>query len=565
MGHIVFWLTTLLLGLFSVAALLAWLAQWRWIWDGWRSRLILAVLSVLPSTMIYMGIAWCFLLVWGLNPVPMKLLVPLGFVSVSFLLGTAALLILGLQSMSADDARPAATHWPRGILVIGLGVTLSLHLATYLIIDMAAMQQAAEIRAEARALAISAAPAHVPDRDNAALLHQRAAERMGLYHQWNEAWSDEWNAWLDSPDAPFDPSDPKLREFLKKNASMATLWRQAASKPDCYFDHDYTRPSYLMLLHEADHVNDAARLLAVEARCKAVDGDIRGALDNAQAMFVLAEHVSTVPCLVMQIVAVRVDANAKRTLEAVLNSASVSLDDLVATKAPRHVSYRYRLVQVLRWEEASGLTFMSNVAEGRNRVSVLDDLLGHGLLEEDEPSFMLTSGNGRSGFLGLPAMASFYRIFLLTDDAAYWRKSMNQSSELASEPYYRSKDTLETFFDEFDPEPQCVVTRAYFPALYIAVKACARRDAQREVARVGLAMSVYRADNKGAFPESLQELVPDFLTAVPLDPFDGKPLRLKSTEQDVIVYSIGPDDQDDGGVPFDRDDKTGDVRFRLTK
>ena len=33
----------------------------------------------------------------------------------------------------------------------------------------------------------------------------------------------------------------------------------------------------------------------------------------------------------------------------------------------------------------------------------------------------------------------------------------------------------------------------------------------------------------------------------------------------LIVYSIGPDMIDDGGTPFDRDKKTGDVTFKLVE
>jgi hypothetical protein len=38
-----------------------------------------------------------------------------------------------------------------------------------------------------------------------------------------------------------------------------------------------------------------------------------------------------------------------------------------------------------------------------------------------------------------------------------------------------------------------------------------------------------------------------FLPAVPLDPFDGAPLRYKPLVKGYVVYSIGPDGHDDGG------------------
>jgi hypothetical protein len=46
-------------------------------------------------------------------------------------------------------------------------------------------------------------------------------------------------------------------------------------------------------------------------------------------------------------------------------------------------------------------------------------------------------------------------------------------------------------------------------------------------------------------PRQLGELVPDYLDAVPLDDFDGKPLRYSREKK--ILYSVGEDLKDDGG------------------
>ena len=53
---------------------------------------------------------------------------------------------------------------------------------------------------------------------------------------------------------------------------------------------------------------------------------------------------------------------------------------------------------------------------------------------------------------------------------------------------------------------------------------------------------------KNRWPEKLDELVPDFLSAVPLDPFDGNPLRLVRKGPALIVYSVSADKQDNGGT-----------------
>jgi hypothetical protein len=50
---------------------------------------------------------------------------------------------------------------------------------------------------------------------------------------------------------------------------------------------------------------------------------------------------------------------------------------------------------------------------------------------------------------------------------------------------------------------------------------------------------------KEHWPEQLEKLVPEFMEAVPMDPFDGKPFRYSAEKG--IVYSVGENCIDEGG------------------
>lgn len=65
------------------------------------------------------------------------------------------------------------------------------------------------------------------------------------------------------------------------------------------------------------------------------------------------------------------------------------------------------------------------------------------------------------------------------------------------------------------------------------------------VTRLFLAAKAYRVE-KGRLPERLDQLVPDYLDSVPVDDFDGKPLRYNAAKK--IIYSVGKDLRDDGGM-----------------
>ena len=67
-------------------------------------------------------------------------------------------------------------------------------------------------------------------------------------------------------------------------------------------------------------------------------------------------------------------------------------------------------------------------------------------------------------------------------------------------------------------------------------------------ARVFLAVDLYNR-KYGKLPAAAGDLLPEFLPEVPLDPFDGKPIRFKPGENGTWkVYSVGRNGVDDGGM-----------------
>jgi hypothetical protein len=94
----------------------------------------------------------------------------------------------------------------------------------------------------------------------------------------------------------------------------------------------------------------------------------------------------------------------------------------------------------------------------------------------------------------------------------------------------------------------------YWPVL-LFMPALGRTGAQAELAAqrrdavlVAIALELHHR-RTGAWPESLDSLVPDLLPAVPPDRYDGKPLRYRLADGKPLLYSIGTDRDDDGGTP----------------
>lgn len=104
-----------------------------------------------------------------------------------------------------------------------------------------------------------------------------------------------------------------------------------------------------------------------------------------------------------------------------------------------------------------------------------------------------------------------------------------------------------------------------YPAIGQYCSAELRLAAQLGLIRTSVALERFRLE-QGICPERLEQLVPRFLPAVPVDPFPGDPLIYRNTpEQPGLLYSVGPDLIDNGGVTeWDGSLKDSDLLARPT-
>lgn len=71
-----------------------------------------------------------------------------------------------------------------------------------------------------------------------------------------------------------------------------------------------------------------------------------------------------------------------------------------------------------------------------------------------------------------------------------------------------------------------------------------RNLALLECTRVAIACELFRQRSK-RWPKSLEEIPKEFLSEIPLDPYDGKPLRYRILPESIRVYTIGDDGLED--------------------
>ena len=94
--------------------------------------------------------------------------------------------------------------------------------------------------------------------------------------------------------------------------------------------------------------------------------------------------------------------------------------------------------------------------------------------------------------------------------------------------------------------PKDFLCRYLAPATESAGRRWALRDAEWRLTEACLALRAYEVRH-GAPPAKLEQLVPQYLPAVPADPFAPQPLLLRRQDGRAVVYSRGPDGDDDLG------------------
>jgi len=110
-----------------------------------------------------------------------------------------------------------------------------------------------------------------------------------------------------------------------------------------------------------------------------------------------------------------------------------------------------------------------------------------------------------------------------------------------------------------------VLTANLLPAVAGSFDAVGKGNATNVATTTAIAIKRYRRA-RGQIPEDLKQLVPDFLPEVPTDPFDGNPLRYIVKDGEYLIYSVGGNGQDDGGLDDGGKGKpASDIVFRVIR
>jgi hypothetical protein len=302
--------------------------------------------------------------------------------------------------------------------------------------------------------------------------------------------------------------------------------------------------------------------LTIDARFAAQTHDADRFTADIRAICGIARHCNEAPTFINTLVQLAILALAQDTLTDSLRGDLLDRDQL---RDLAHILSTFD-DSVLSAPIAEEREFLDDFIQrsysdnGRGDGHMTDEGLKalHGLSSEADGLLGAGSSRGRIdavlGPLSIAAMAS--------------RKDLNAEADRLYGLYERELNTPQWLLTS-SPAAEAVarldsgaathsryaVLTMLFPAMGHARAAIDRARQTRDATLTALALEVYRRDH-GAYPPTLDALVPRYLPAVPLDRYDGKPLKYRllpspsnTIPTTAVIYSIGVDRIDDGGTP----------------
>jgi hypothetical protein len=291
------------------------------------------------------------------------------------------------------------------------------------------------------------------------------------------------------------------------------------------------------LIPHTQETREVANVLGALAKMRAQDGDADGALTACRALMLTQRAVGDEPFLVSVLVRIAVRAIARQETERTLAQGEPTEPALVAMqKLMEEELEDNMLLTGARGERAVGEEVMTDFQNDLSGMPQKIKLL-RGLSAGGSVSVM----NLESLSLLIPGAAKSNRAAML--------RFNNRVVALAREPVEKHADgfaELEKFGKRLPP-----LARILAGAVAKVGNAYRRDVGQMRSAVVMIATERYRRA-EGHWPAALTDLVPKYLSAVPLDPIDSAPLRVRHLSDGLVIYSIADNKQDDGGaVRFD--------------
>jgi len=340
-----------------------------------------------------------------------------------------------------------------------------------------------------------------------------------------------------------------IERYLRANREVFDLLDQATDRKDCWFELAEVPGAGLQVVSENDF-RHPARLYCLLALRHTERGEADRAAAALHRGLKVAMAIGRVPTALSARVHLGTRTLIVMRVEDAVNRMSLRPETLTALQQELHrTAIRDVVVHTLLAERCQMLDLYRLSLDMWNPLELLAHL-----------DFVLWA------FQWTPdVLTGFCPPAYIKGCMSAYVERANECVAIARRPHPRSLVDgvrLSATLEERVPNHMAVV-RPHMSDLRDVFTSVQRSRAKCDAARAALACLRYQAE-KGKLPGTLGALVPEYIDAVPVDPYDAKPLRYRKIKDGFVIYAIGQNGKDDGGDTVAVWEE-GDVGFRVAR
>ncbi|WOO41715.1 hypothetical protein [Rubellicoccus peritrichatus] len=385
-------------------------------------------------------------------------------------------------------------------------------------------------------------PPPIAEEDNAAILYREATQyeekhRNALSKAEDIIWElqegndDEYIEIYEMDDASLE----QIREIFKTPEVIEYLsfFENTAKRPHSrrdYSSYDKNKPAEFLMPTVGTHM-DGIRFLDKRSSLRFLDGERKAAVADLETMGMIVQHASEDKLLISQLTAVA--------------SAGMLLRNIAL--ADRH--------SLLSNSEIDSIKdYISNIQHYDDIIESYDTerlLLSEPIIE------LVKSGNTTHLQHVVPdKMLQLMRIVTplirwhLIRDHAYYLNATTEIRKMYQQPYHKVAHKISAFEKRLKIETK--EEHFLFSSVLTVMEKIRQNalisDTTVQLTMIGLSLTQYHNDH-GIYPETLDQLLPDYLRELPIDPFSGNRFIYRREGDGYLLYSIGLNMFDDGGTP----------------
>lgn len=319
------------------------------------------------------------------------------------------------------------------------------------------------------------------------------------------------------------PEKELVEEYLGDNAeALEALYAAAAAGGGVRFPHNFQEDFWGINL-PTSWMRQCGRLMWLDAHFHAHIGDIAGTAEALRAAFSVGKTLERDPVIVSFLVRVVLDAIA--------------------------IEETTKLMYQIQFSDSELTSFQSELRSANYGADLHCSMVG------DRTATMHAYNDLEwCGFDPLPAKILNLAIPVVKVRHAELTDNLVEATKL---PLHEALATINRKGEWVPGELSMIdyIVNQGYGSQEICIEVGARAVARASTLDAAIAAELYRREH-GSFPNTIDELVPTYLPEMPLDPYDGQPMRYLVDDAGIVAYSIGRNYADDGGI-FERKDEQG--------